>query len=788
MAAGRPLETYRRKRDFRKTAEPRGRARRRAAEDLSFVVQKHDATRLHFDFRLELDGVLLSWAVPKGPSLDPEVSRLAIHVEDHPLDYASFEGVIPAGEYGGGPVIVWDRGVWRPHGDPRAGHAKGHLSFDLEGERLAGGFALVRIEDRGNRQDSWLLKKAADGHARPGSDDAVVVENPTSVATGRTLARLTGRAEDLPEKVSPQLATLVEEPPAGDGWLHEMKLDGYRLMGRREAGKVTLLTRRGEDWTKKLAALAADVAALPGGDFLLDGELVFLRPDGTSDFGGLQAALGSGREGELVWFVFDALFLDGVDRRDDPLVERKEALAAAIPDEGRVRFLRHVEGHGGTFFGKACQMGLEGVVSKRRDARYSSRRTRTWLKSKCARRETFRIGGWLVRGGGLASILVGERTPDGALRFRGKVGTGFSQADRKRLAEGLAARERDGPPFSDPPRAGRGETIRWSDPDLAAEIVFTEITDSGRLRHPSFHGLAPERLAPVAGARGVRLSNPEKVLWPEMGVTKGGMAAYYDAVADRMIAGIAGRPLTLYRCPGGRHEGCFFQKHATAGMPDSIRRVPIREGKGTKEYVAVDTPEGLLALVQLGVLEIHPWGSRADRLERPDRVVFDVDPDVSLGFAAAVSAAEEIRDRLDDLGLVSFVRTTGGKGLHVVLPLVRRHDFAAVKSFAKDFAVAMERDSPDRYVSVMTKSKRKGKVFVDYLRNGRGATAVASWSTRARPGATVATPLAWDELTPTLAPTTLNVETAPARPDPWPDLRTVRQSLTAPLLRKLKRR
>ncbi|HKP64297.1 MAG TPA: DNA ligase D [Polyangiales bacterium] len=855
------LGTYRKKRDFSRTSEPRGKTRRAAAKSgLSFVVQKHDARRLHYDFRLELDGVLKSWAVPKGPSLDPQVKRLAVETEDHPLEYGGFEGVIPDGEYGAGPVVVWDRGQWRPEGDPHKAYEKGHLKFALEGSKLNGGFHLVRTRAAG-KQRSWLLFKSKDESAESGSDSRLVDERPESALSGRTIEDVledpervwhskqgqgkTGAAKSrrtsaavsskvkleppdpsvhagarkgaLPDFVEPQLATLVEQAPAGDDWLSEIKLDGYRLQLRLDRGKVRALTRRGLDWSARMPALVQAVSQLPLERALLDGELVVLR-DGISDFQRLQNSLSEGRDIDCVLYAFDLLHLNGYDLRGVALRDRKQLLAACLGSKGsgRIRVSEHVVGQGPEFFARACELGVEGSVCKRADAKYASGRNKNWLKVKCRSRQEFVIGGYSDPSGSrghLGALLLGVME-DGELHYAGRVGTGFSARSLRELHEKLAPLERAKPAFANPPRGADARDVHWVDPTLVAEIEYAERTQEGLVRHASFRGLREDKparqvrderaLDPPSSAakpkaktpaappppvlRTVRLTHPDRVLYPEIGVTKASLALYYAQVAPRMLQQIAHRPLMLVRCPDGQGKPCFHQKHPMQGMSRAIKRIEIQESKGSVETLYVDDAEGLVQLVQFGALEIHAWGSRVDDLERADQLTFDLDPDEGLPWSRTVEAALLIKRRLDALSLPSFLKTTGGKGLHVVVPIKPSLEWGELKAVCKSFADSLVRGAPDKYLATISKARRKGKILIDYLRNGRGATAVCAYSTRAKPHATVATPIAWDELTQELRPDQFTLADVPRRlseDDPWADFGDHRPTLTAAVRRGL---
>lgn len=794
------LEDYRSKRDFGRTPEPAGIAIP-VAGGASFVVQKHGARRLHYDFRLELDGVLKSWAVTRGPSLDPADKRLAVQVEDHPVAYGGFEGVIPTGQYGGGPVELWDNGTWEPQGDPAAGLAKGMLKFRLHGHKLQGGWALIRLKAEPR---NWLLVKERDGAARPGSD--ILAEQPNSVLSGRSLDDIAAdpptpppaataiipgaHPAPMPERVEPQLCTLVDAAPDGADWLHEIKYDGYRVLCRLEDGRVRLLTRSGLDWTEKFAAIAQAVAALPCRQAMLDGEVVVLDASGASDFAALQQALSASRSHELALFAFDLLYLDGHDLMQARLDERKAALARLLAGTGApLYYSDHIEGRGRDFAAKACAFALEGIVSKRRDRPYRSGRNDDWRKAKCTARQEFVILGFTpstTRGGGFGALLLGY-WQDGSLRYAGKVGTGFSQRVQADLWQRMTPLHRPDPPLADPP----GEPASWLAPELVAEVEFAEWTRDGRLRHPSFQGLREDKAAAGvtrdAGGQGggavlpagVRLTHPDRALWPEQGITKQTLAEHYALVAPFMLPHVAGRPLSLLRCPEGIGGECFFQRHARPGMAGAIKQVAV---PGEQPTLWLDSVEGLVGLVQMGVLEIHAWGSRVEDILRPDRLCFDLDPDPELPWPRVVEAARDVRARLQGIGLESFLKTTGGKGLHIVVPIVPDHDWAAAKAFCKGFADRLVRERPELYVATITKARRAGKVLVDYLRNQFSATWVAPYSTRARPGAAVSVPLAWEELDAGLRSDHFTIATIGRRlaaldRDPWQGMAAVRQSM-----------
>lgn len=770
-----PLGRYREKRVFSRTPEPAGGTRRKKGA-LSYVVQEHHARRLHYDFRLELGGVLLSWAVPKGPSLDPGEKRLAVRVEDHPLEYGTFEGNIPAGNYGAGEVLLWDRGTWAPEGDAKAGLRKGHLRFTLRGEKLKGRWDLVRMAARAgeNGKENWLLLKVKDEFARPPARGDVLVQPPES-------ARKRKRASGLPEFVEPELATLVDRPPAGGGWLHEIKLDGYRLLARVDGPEIRLFTRRGLDWTSKFPAIAAALKRLGVKIAMLDGEVVVYTGEGATSFSALQNAIKAG--GRMTFVAFDLLALDGEDLRERPLAERKKRLKALLAKHpAAIQFSDHVAGDGKRFFDLACRHRLEGVVSKRADSPYRSGRGGDWQKSKCTQRQEFVLGGFTEGQGsrvGFGALLLGTFR-DGNLVYAGKVGTGFDAATLASLRKKFESIEVSREPFTPPVPRGDAKGARWVEPKLVGEVEFTEWTPDGFLRHPSFRGLRedkPAREVVREAANGnVVLSHPEKPLWD--GVTKRDLLEFYASIADRILPHVVNRPLALVRCPEGQGRKCFFQKHANATTPAAIRRVDLKGEEG----LFIENLDGLLTLVQLGVLEIHPWGSRVNDIEHPDRLIMDLDPAPGVAWPRVVLAARRVRKALQAAGLKSFVKTTGGKGLHVVSPLDGSAGWDEVKAFTKTVAEAMVEEFPRDYVSRVPKSLRRGKILVDWLRNGRGATAVAAFSTRNRPGATVSVPIGWEELGAEARPDVWTVQNlsrrlSNLRREPWKGFFDLRQSL-----------
>lgn len=862
------LAEYKKKRNFKKTPEPEPKAKKTKSGRL-FVIHKHDASRLHYDFRLELGGVLLSWAVPKGPSCDAGEKRLAVRVEDHPLDYAGFEGVIPEGEYGAGTVMLWDRGHWEPLGDPAKDLEKGKLAFRLHGEKLKGGWALVHMRGRGEK--NWLLIKERDEEARPESEFSVTEDETDSVASGRTMDEIAQdrdrvwsgagevqgqkpapkkskktqknakkrqkdpdiHASELPkskktaqpDKISPQLATLVKEVPKGDQWLHEIKFDGYRLLCMTRNGRARLMTRRANDWTDKFPSIAEAVEKLEIPDAVLDGELVVLRRDGTTDFQALQNYMRLGQKATLFYYAFDLPWYAGYDLSRTPLIERKKVLHTLIEPHASkrfpIRYSDHIQGNGEFVFENACQHNLEGLVCKLAESTYQQKRSRHWVKVKCIRRQEFVIGGYTDPAGGrkyFGALALGvyER---GKLVYAGRVGTGFTEKTLKDIYGLLSEREQPKTGYDKPPTGQEARGVHWVKPELVAEVEFMGWTDEGYLRHPSFKGIREDKdpreivreepvekggggAPPRAGSlkktggkdqvqiAGIRLSNADRVVYPEQGITKQALAEYYERVADYVLPHVTGRPMMVVRCPKGRHGKCFYQKHTNEAFPEPIRGIDVVEKDGTATYIAIDDLPGLIALVQFGALELHPWGSHEKKIEQPDQITVDLDPAADVPWDALVEAARLLHDRLEEIGLRSFVKTTGGKGLHVVAPIRPYANWDEIKAFTKAIAEGVVRENPKRYIATMSKAKRKGKIFVDYLRNGRGATAVAPYSTRARQGAPIATPLRWDELTPDMTPDKYNVDNMPQRlnalkEDPWTDFFKVKQSVTKAMRKKV---
>jgi bifunctional non-homologous end joining protein LigD len=822
------LEQYWNKRDFKKTREPTGKQQRTARKSKSegglFVVHKHDARRLHYDLRLEHNGVLWSWAVTRGPSLDPSEKRLAVHVEDHPLDYADFEGTIPEGSYGAGSVIIWDRGTWLPEGDAAADMKKGHLSFELVGKKLKGSWHLVRLKAREKeKRDNWLLIKAKDEFATADGDilesapesiksgltneEIAEGKKPKTIKTAKTAktaktvksstqpASAKKKSAAMPDFIPPALATLKETPPAGAGWLHEVKFDGYRIQAHISAGKVKLFTRSGLDWTTRFGEpLRLELSGLKCQQAIIDGEIIVLSDKGVASFALLQGDLSAGRVDRMHFYAFDLLHLDNTTLLEDPLIERKSQLEELLKQTGTkvIRYSEHFEESGETMLAHACRMGLEGVVSKKIDAPYQSGRMLDWIKSKCTLRQEFIVIGYLASaatGRGLRSIIVGYRK-NGKLVYAGRVGTGFSTKagdDLKRKLEKLKVKS--------PVVAGlekKEKNAIWVRPELVAEVEFRTWTSDGILRQASFQGLREDKppqevvkeqpVAPSISAKpaagkartktDVQLSNADKLLWPKAKISKKDLLDYYGSVWPRMEQFVVNRPLSLLRAPDGIGGQRFFQKHASPGMHEAIST--LRDPKDKQEHLYIRDFNGLAALVQLGVVEIHIWGAMVDAIETPDQITFDLDPDEGVTAETVRAAALEVKTRLEDLGFPTFVKTSGGKGFHVIVPLKPKARWDEVKDFAHDFADAMTQVAPDKYTATMSKKARKGRIFIDYLRNGRGSTTVAPYSTRAKDDATVSMPIEWKSLAGGVSPTAFTIggkETSKMldQPDPWKD-------------------
>jgi bifunctional non-homologous end joining protein LigD len=803
-----PLTEYTRKRNFKITGEPAAKLHKKSkSKPLLFVVQEHHASHLHYDFRLEWDGVLKSWAVPKGPSLDPLQKRLAVEVEDHPYDYAKFEGIIPADQYGGGEVYRWDMGTWIPHGDVDKSLSKGHLEFALKGKRLKGDFILVRTK-RSSGKPQWLLIKRNDDYAKPGDELKMVrnygatKENPNrgkklkGVKIWQSSKAPRGVRAAFPEFIPPQLAQLVDKPPQGDEWIHEIKFDGYRIQAHIRNGKVKMLTRKGLDWTAKYRSLAVGLADLKVESAVVDGEVVWQDENGRTDFQLLQNAMKAEKTNALIYWAFDLLYLNGQDLRSLPQIERKERLKSLLPNEGAVRYSDHSRGDGREMLEAGCRMNLEGIVSKRVDAAYISGRRDDWVKSKCLKRQEFVIGGYTDPEGSRISfgaLLLGFYE-NGKFKFAGKCGTGFNQQSLHDVAQRLGKLETSQSPFELNAPKGRG--LHFVQPKLVAEISYAEITRDGHLRVPVFQGLRLDKPAKNIGldkpkkvdevktehdveSDEVKISHPDRVIYKKEGITKLDVANYYEAVAGWILPHISERPLALVRCTSSSTKPCFFSKHFTQHLPEYILQIPE---EGEEPWIAVDSRQGLRQLVQWGTLEIHPWNTHQDHLDEPDQIVMDFDPDPDIPFKAVKEGALELREVLKQLGIKSFVKTTGGKGLHVQFPFEPLYEWDPVKEFAKTLVQEMVSRHPDLYTANMSKKVRKGKIFLDYLRNGKGATAIAPYGLRARAVSAVAMPLTWEDLKKLNAANVFTMKKALAhlkrrKKDPWKDYFKIKQKI-----------
>ncbi len=830
----RSLDAYNAKRDFSRTPEPPG--KRAARPGNSYVIQKHAARRLHYDFRLELDGVLKSWAVPEGPSLIAGKKRLAVATEDHPLDYGGFEGVIPEGQYGSGTVMIWDQGTWTPDFDAEFGYKKGHLKFHLNGRKLKGQWHLVRMKPKPReKNENWLLFKSDDEAARPTDAPDILQEKPHSAATGRSIEAIArekdrqwasgegeitepkrktkrrkpvvdpasiakAKAAAKPGFIEPSLATATEQAPSGKDWLHEIKHDGYRLQAHLLNGKVTLFSRQGLDWTERFPSIEQALADVPAKVAIIDGEVLVQTAAGVASFAMLVDALKSGG-GDMLFYGFDLPYLDGFDLREAPLSARKEALSrllAALGANGRIRYSDHIAGDGDAVFKHASRLGLEGIISKQVASPYRSGRVKTWLKVKSSQTDPFVIAGFVpstVDPKAVGALVLGEYAGK-ALVPVGHCGSGFTAASARELWRRLDPLRTTKPPLKDETAPPKG--VRWVEPVLSAEIEYRGRTGGGLIRHAVFRELIeaedqdrhPDRSAkrkverpPQAGKRRdpeIRLTNPGRLLWPDQGITKQGLAEFYGEIADWILPHLVGRPLSLLRHPEGINEKGFFQKHAWTGLSGRVRQVPVPNDE--QPMLVIDDLAGLLELVQASVLEIHPWGAKADRPQLPDRVTIDLDPGDNVPWQRVIDAAHDVRRRLAAQKIESFVKTTGGKGLHVVFPLMPQADWDTVRGFAQSIASAMAADRPDLYTDNMAKSGRRGRIFVDYLRNGMGATAIGAYSTRARDGAPVSVPLAWDELGESIRSNHFTVLNLPKRlafleHDPWEGIASLKQTL-----------
>jgi bifunctional non-homologous end joining protein LigD len=853
------LSRYHKKRDFSKTPEPKGNEAKSAHH--LFVIQKHAASHLHYDFRIELEGVLKSWAIPKGPILDPHVKRLAMHVEDHPIEYGNFEGLIPKGQYGGGTVMLWDKGIWEPlDKNPSLAYKKGHLRFLLHAEKIKGRWDLIRFKD----ETHWFLIKHQDEFARDSGDYDLTEQLDKSVKSDQTMDEIAENASHIwsqegekktpkrskkkiiskktslllpegmspspfPDFISPQLATLVDKAPDGEQWLHEVKFDGYRILAFKQKNKVVLKSRNNKDWTPELLNVAEAIKSLPYEHFILDGEVVVVDKDGKSDFQLLQNSIKNNKQSDFLYFIFDILYLDQYDLTSLPLLERKSILKQVLSSaSAMLNYSDHIVNEGQEVFEHACEHDLEGIISKRVNSPYCSHRNKDWLKVKCIKRQEFVIGGYTPPKGGrsnFGSLFLGVYNQAGDLEYTGNVGTGFDDTSLKFIYEQLLHHKSATNPFITKPPGF--STAHWVQPVLVGEVAFTEWTTDGHLRHPSFKGLRLDKKATevirekeihldkipkektrskkikkkseltgsdetqeesilnavdrVSKSNKFVLTHPTKVLYPEDKITKQDLLNYYDAVSEYILPYISLRPLTLLRCPS-HYQQCFYQRHFNKTTPKTLHPIEIEGSTEVDQYIYLNDKAGLLSLVQMGVLEIHPWGSHINHLEQPDILVIDLDPAPDVPWTQVVAAAIEIREHLIEYHLHSFVKSTGGKGLHVVIPILPEYEWDEVKVFTHAFVKFLEKLKPNEYISKMTKSKRKGKIFIDYLRNQRTATAIGAYSTRARIHAPVSTPLAWEELSDRIEENTYTIKTLPKRlnalqADPWKEFWKIKQSL-----------
>ncbi len=848
------LSKYNQKRDFKKTPEPSGKEQR-TKTGFSYLIQKHKASHLHYDFRLELNGTLKSWAVTKGPSLDPEVKRLAVEVEDHPVSYGSFEGTIPKGQYGGGTVMLWDTGFWEPIGDPEKQLKAGKLTFNLHGKRLKGEWSLVRMRwSEKPDKHNWLLIKKEDEFSKYGDNDKLLKKEITSAISGRSMEEIaaaktkvwkSNKAEKetpikekikekvikksknksvIPDFIPPQLATLSDATPSGENWIHEIKFDGYRTMARIDGDNINMHTRTGLNWADKYGSIAKELKKLPIENAILDGEIIAVDKDGRSNFLELQEVLKAEDDQNLQFYIFDILYLNNENLKSLPLIERKKILENLLKKTklSNVFYSEHFEFRGDEFLQKLCGLNYEGIISKLADKPYRSGRGKDWLKSKCHKRQEFVIGGYTLPSNnskGIGAMLIGYYDND-KLIYCGKVGTGLDNQASIEMRKKLEKLKQPKASFVKVSAMGRRGAI-YVKPEFVCEVEFTEWTNDGALRHPSFQGLREDKPAKQIGkdiplhltkevektkeikgktlkpklkdkvkitvskgkvnVSGINISHPERIIYPEHNLTKLNLVEYYDKIADHILLHLEDRFVSVVRCPEGLNGECFFQRHENI-RSEYIHELKIKQQNHHNPYIYIKDKQGLLTLIQFGVIELHVWGSKIDNINQPDRIIFDLDPDPEVPWKNVVEAAAEVKLRMDDLGLESFLKTTGGKGLHVVIPFKPKYDWEIIKKFTRDFADSMVKDSPDKYIANMSKAKRKGKIFIDYLRNDITSTAAAPFSARAREHATVATTLSWQELDYKLDPKKFTIETIFERldkqkKDPWEDFFKVKQSI-----------
>jgi bifunctional non-homologous end joining protein LigD len=868
-----PVSEYTRKRNFDITSEPpetAGRARSGQGKALSFVIHKHDARNLHYDFRLELDGTLKSWAVPKGPSLDPKNKRLAVHVEDHPLGYGSFEGSIPEGQYGAGDVIVWDRGIWQPHGDPRETYKAGKLKFTLIGEKLTGDWALVRTHLQGSGdKEQWLLIKEKDEAVRSADEYDIVADKPESVVSGATVGEGRASAKSstrksaaaapvaekkpagktakkpaakktaIPQKLSPQLATLMDTPPEGE-WLYEIKFDGYRIMTRILDGEVRMITRNGHDWTERLPLQAKAISELNLGDGWLDGEVVVLNDAGLPDFQALQNAFDIGRSKDIVYYLFDVPFLNGEDLREKPVEDRRAALKKLLGKQkkGLLRFSDAFSASHRDIIESACLLSLEGVIGKRAGSVYQSRRSPDWIKLKCKLRQEFVIVGFTKPQGtrsGFGALLLAVNEEGAGLVYAGRVGTGFNQKTLAELFQKMQPLEQDASPLGKKLTSAQGRGVHWIKPTLVGEVEFGEWTREGIIRHSAFIALRSDKPAsevvheyprtpkdikapfkpnasktsasksdepagkPKAASKrdskdkievaGVLISHPERVIDKKSGLHKIDLAHFYESISDWILPHLDHRAVALLRCPEGVEGEQFFQKHAERLAIPNIKELDPKLDPGHARLMEIDSVQALVGAAQMGTIELHTWGSTYDKIELPDHFVLDLDPDPALPWRSMIEATQMTLSVLDELGLDAYIKTSGGKGMHIIVPLARKADWDTVKAFAKALAQFISEQLPERFTATSGPKNRVGKIFIDYLRNTRGASTVAAYSTRARPGLPVSVPVSRDELASLKSSDQWNIANLQKRlrklkADPWAGYKNT-QRITRPMWKRL---
>jgi bifunctional non-homologous end joining protein LigD len=803
------LEKYKQKRDFQRTGEPQGAEEAAFSDGLRYVIQHHMARREHYDFRLEWQGVLLSWAIPKGPSFVPGEKRLAVMVEDHPLDYRNFEGTIPKGEYGGGTVMLWDEGFWEPEGDPAQGLEKGRLKFTLKGARLKGKWALIRTAHKNGDKDNWLLLKEKDEHAL---DEPGIAEYTASIRTGRTMAEIEAGAPvklagNPFDKADVQLARLAAAPPEGQGWIYEIKYDGYRAIAYIEQGQARIISRNGTDLSHRFGGITASLASFfAGRAAVLDGELVMANEQGKTDFQALQNYMRRKGKGELIYVIFDILGLDGVDLRAEPLSRRKDILKDLLKGApAELYFSPPLAGVGAQVLEAACFMGLEGIIAKRADSPYKGARNADWLKIKCDNRQEFVIGGYTLsdkKARGISSLLLGVYKEE-ELHYIGRAGSGISEGAADTLLKKLIPQAQS--PFILAPKPGKGETFVWTEPEVVAEIKFNSFTEDNLLRQASYKGIREDKeakevrleqadapITPDKGKaepqkskvsgnviEGIKVSSPDKIIFAERNIKKIDIVSYYSKAAQFMLPYMENRLLSIVRCPKGTGEPCFFKKHPAPGSKEITSFTLTSGGGKQEEYFYINSVKGIVEEAQMGTIEFHLWGSRTDKPEQPDLMVFDLDPDEGMDLDKVRQGVLDLKSVLDKLSLTSFLKTSGGKGYHIVLPFQTSPDWEAFSLFARKTAEIMEAMWPERYTSNMRKEKRKGKIFIDWVRNGRGATSVSPYSLRAKEGASVSMPIGWEELN-TVAPAGVSMENALLRlssPDPWADFFSVRQKI-----------